>query len=320
MNAMNGRICLVTGATSGIGKATAQGLADMGATVALVARNPHKGQATVEEIREKTGNANLDVLVADLSSQAEIRKLADEFKRRYSALHVLVNNAGGIFGERLITLDGIEMTLALDHLAPFLLTNLLLDVLKASAPARIINLTSGAQVMGKINFDDLEGKKRYDGQAAYNQSKLANVLFTYELARRLAPHLPSAYVKEGAGQAPHLPSVHLEEGAGQAGSGVSVNCVHPGAVRTNYGRENPTRLLRVVIPLLAPLLRTPEKGAETVLYLATSPEVEGVTGKYFVDKRARPSSKRSYDTQVAARLWQVSEEMTGLAMKEERVS
>jgi NAD(P)-dependent dehydrogenase (short-subunit alcohol dehydrogenase family) len=305
MNAMNGRICLVTGATSGIGKATAQGLADMGATVALVARNPHKGQATVEEIREKTGNANLDVLVADLSSQAEIRKLADEFKRRYSALHVLVNNAGGIFGERLITLDGIEMTLALDHLAPFLLTNLLLDVLKASAPARIINLTSGAQVMGKINFDDLEGKKRYDGQAAYNQSKLANVLFTYELARRLAPHLPSAYVKEGAGQ---------------AGSGVSVNCVHPGAVRTNYGRENPTRLLRVVIPLLAPLLRTPEKGAETVLYLATSPEVEGVTGKYFVDKRARPSSKRSYDTQVAARLWQVSEEMTGLAMKEERVS
>jgi NAD(P)-dependent dehydrogenase (short-subunit alcohol dehydrogenase family) len=305
MNAMNGRICLVTGATSGIGKATAQGLADMGATVALVARNPHKGQATVEEIREKTGNANLDVLVADLSSQAEIRKLADEFKRRYSALHVLVNNAGGIFGERLITLDGIEMTLALDHLAPFLLTNLLLDVLKASAPARVINLTSGTQVMGKINFDDLEGKKRYDGQAAYNQSKLANVLFTYELARRLAPHLPSAYVKEGAGQ---------------AGSGVSVNCVHPGAVRTNYGRENPTRLLRVVIPLLAPLLRTPEKGAETVLYLATSPEVEGVTGKYFVDKRARPSSKRSYDTQVAARLWQVSEEMTGLAMKEERVS
>lgn len=282
---MNGKIVLVTGATSGIGKQTALELANQGATVVLVARNRSKGQATLEEIRGKTGNQNLDLLIADLSSQASIRALAQEFRRKYSKLHVLVNNAGGVFATRKTTVDGLEYTFAFNHLAYFLLTNLLLDVLEASAPARIVNVSSGAQGMGKINFDDLQGTQRFSSQAAYNQSKLANVLFTYALARRLE------------------------------GTGVSANALHPGVVRTNFGRVDTPLLWRIFFPLIDPFMLTPEKGAATAVYLAASPEVEGVSGKYFAFKKAIRSNPVSYDQAVQERLWKISEELTRLPVE-----
>lgn len=279
---MIGKVSLVTGATSGIGKATALGLAKLGATVVLVARDRSKSEAVRNEIVTTTGNQAVDLLPADLSSQQSIRQLAKDFKAKYQRLHVLVNNAGGIFGERKLTVDGLEYTFALNHLAYFLLTNLLLDVLKASAPSRIVNLASGAQQMGTINLDDLQGEKRYGGQAAYSQSKLANVMFTYELARRLK------------------------------GTDVTVNCVQPGIVRTNFGSTGSWGF-RLFVRLLTPFMKSPEQGAETPLYLATSPEVEGVSGQYFIDRKPRQSSKLSYDEAVAHHLWQVSEQLTGLS-------
>ncbi len=276
------KTALVTGATSGIGKATAEALARQGMTVVLVARDAEKGRAVLEEIRSKSGNPTLDVLLADLSSQAAIRQLAEEFQRKYSKLHVLVNNAGGVFSARKLTVDGLEYTFAFNHLAYFLLTNLLLDTLRASAPARIVNVSSGAQGMGKINFADLQGEQRYSVQAAYSQSKLANVLFTYALARRLE------------------------------GTGVTANVLHPGVVRTNFGRVETPLLWRVLFPLIDPFMLTPEKGAETAVYLATSPEVEGVSGKYFAKQKAVRSHSISYDQAVQERLWEVSAQLTHL--------
>jgi len=243
--AMAGRICLVTGATSGIGKATATALARMSADLVLVARDPAKGQATAAGIGAATGNAHVEVLTADLSSQASIRRLAEDYRRGHDRLHVLVNNAGGTWATRHTTVDGLELTFALNHLAYFLHTNLLLDLLRASAPARIVNVTSGAQAVGDIHFDDLQFQRRYRGQPAYNQSKLANVLFTYELARRLE------------------------------GTEVTVNCAAPGVVRTNFGRDDAGPVLRLMTPLVTPFMRTPEQGADTSVYLASSPEVEG---------------------------------------------
>lgn len=282
MSSMAGRTCLVTGATSGIGKATATGLARLGADLVLVGRDPAKGEATVAEIRAATANERVELLTADLSSQGSIRQLAVEYRRRHDRLHVLVNNAGGYWANRHVTADGLELTFALNHLAYFLLTSLLLDLLRASAPARVVNVTSGAQAVGRINFDDLQFERRYRGQAAYNQSKLANVLFTYELARRLE------------------------------GTGVTVNCGAPGVVRTNFGRDDAGPGMRLLTPLVTPFMRTPEQGADTSLYLAASPEAEGVTGGYYASRRARRSSRRSYDTGLARRLWRVSEELTGL--------
>jgi retinol dehydrogenase 14 len=277
---MDGRVCLVTGATSGIGRATAQALAGLGATVALVARDPAKGEAAAKEIAETTDGRAVEVFLADLSSQDSVRDLARSFRGAHDRLHVLVNCAGAFHRGRRVTADGLELTFALNHLAYFLLTNLLLDLLVAGAPARVVNVTSGAQAMGRIRFEDLQGDLRYRGQAAYNQSKLANVLFTYELARRLE------------------------------GTGVTANCVHPGVVRTNFGREDQPLLWRLLFPVVTPLMRTPQKGAETVVYLASSPAVEGITGKYFHDRRPRRSSSRSYDRALAERLWRVSEELT----------
>lgn len=279
---MTGKTVLVTGATSGIGKQTALELAAMGATVVLVARDRAKGWATLEEIRAQTGNPSLDLLIADLSSQAEVRQLADAFRARYDRLHVLVNNAGGVFSSRKSTVDGLEYTFAFNHLAYFLLTNLLLDMLKTSAPARVVSVSSGAQGMGQINFDDLQAEKRFNSQAAYNQSKLANVLFTYALARRLE------------------------------GTGVTANVLHPGVVRTNFGRVDTPLLWRIMFPLIDPFMLPPEKGAETAVYLASSPEVDGVTGKYFAFKKAIRSNPVSYDEAVQERLWQVSEQLTGV--------
>jgi NAD(P)-dependent dehydrogenase (short-subunit alcohol dehydrogenase family) len=277
---MRGRVCLVTGATSGIGKATAHALAALGATVVLVGRDPQKGEATVQKIREDTRNEEVELLSADLSSQTSIRRLSDHVLAEHDRLQVLVNCAGAFFRDRRVTIDGLEMTFALNHLAYFMLTTLLLDLLQESAPARVVNVTSGAHSRGRMDFEDLQGERGYRGQAAYNQSKLANVLFTYELARRLD------------------------------GTGVTVNCVHPGVVNTNFGRQNQPLAWRLVISMVAPFMRSLKKGAETVVYLSSDPEVESVTGKYFHDLKAKRSSKLSYDPAVAARLWQVSEELT----------
>ena len=229
---MQGKICLITGGTNGIGKSTAQELARMGATVVIVGRNAQKTAQVVEEIRAASGNKNVDSLLADLSSQQEVRRLADEFKSKYAQLHVLLNNAGAVFMQRQLSVDGIEMTFALNHLAYFLLTNLLLDTLKASAPARIINVSSDAHARGKIEFDNLQGERSYSS-GAYGNSKLANILFTMELARRLE------------------------------GTGVTVNALHPGFVATGFGKNNPgflMKIIRAAVPLIA---RSPEKGAET---------------------------------------------------------
>jgi retinol dehydrogenase-14 len=283
---MAGRVCLVTGATSGIGKATATGLARLGADLVLVARDPAKGAATMAEIRTVTGNPRIELLQADLSSQDAVRRAAEDYRRGHDRLHVLVNNAGGYWATRHTTADGLELTFALNHLAYFLLTNLLLDLLRAGAPARVVNVTSSAQALGDIHFDDLQFERRYRGQAAYNQSKLANVLFTYELARRLD------------------------------GAGVTANCLAPGVTRTNFGRDDSGPVMRLLTPLARPFMRSPKEGAATAIWLASSPEAEGVTGGYYLRRRGRPvprrSSRRSYDPELARRLWRVSEELTGL--------
>jgi NAD(P)-dependent dehydrogenase (short-subunit alcohol dehydrogenase family) len=279
---MSGKICLVTGANSGIGKATALGLARRGATVVMVCRSSRKGEVARKEIQEISGNANVDLLVADLSSQQAIRQLAQDFQQRYTHLHVLVNNAGSVFPRRQISLDGIEMTFALNHLAGFLLTNLLLDTIKASVPARIVNVSSESHAYGFIDLDDLQGKRNYKLMRAYGQSKLANVLFTYALARRLE------------------------------GTSVTVNCLHPGRVATNiWTRPLPNWLhfLRIIAYLFG---ISSERGALTSIYLASSPEIEGITGKYFDKCRAIPSVKISYDQDVQERLWRISEEWTRL--------
>src|SRR5215207_538723 len=278
---MGEKVCLITGATSGIGKATAMGLANMGASVVMVGRDRGKGEAAMAEIKEKSPNASVDLMLADVSSQEEIRRLADHFKEAYPRLDVLINNAGVIRSKRITTADGIEMTFAVNHLAYFLLTNLLLDVLKASAPSRIVNVSSGAQSNGTIDFDDLQGQKGYKGAKAYSQSKLANVLFTYELARRLE------------------------------GTGVTANCLHPGVVRTNFG-SGVSGVFGFIVRAWRPLMISPEKGAETSIYLASSPEVESLSSRYFVKKAEARSSDVSYDERLARRLWEVSAELTNL--------
>ena len=280
---MIGKICLVTGGTNGIGKATAQALAQMGATVVIVGRDAQKAAQVSKEIQAATGNQNVDWLLADLSSQQDIRRLAAEFKSKYSQLHVLINNAGGTFMTRQLSVDGIEMTFALNHLAYFLLTNLLLDTIKASAPARIISVSSDAHSGGKIEFDNLQGERSYSGIGPYGNSKLANILFTTELARRLE------------------------------GTGVTVNVLHPGLVSTGFGKNNPgliMKIMGVVIPLIA---RSPEKGAKTSIYLVSSPAVQNITGKYFVDCKVTQPAPQAADSAVARKLWNVSAEMVHLA-------
>jgi NAD(P)-dependent dehydrogenase (short-subunit alcohol dehydrogenase family) len=278
---MAGKVCLVTGATSGIGAVAAEALAAQGATLVGVGRNPEKCAAVAERIRQQTGSTTVEFLRADLSSQQEIRRLAQEFLGKYDRLDVLVNNAGAMFFQRRESVDGIELTFALNHLGYFLLTNVLLDRLKASAPARIVNVASSAHTRTPLDLDDVQSRRSYRGFRVYSKSKLANVLFTYELARRLE------------------------------GTGVTANALHPGVVATKFGSDNGWRghLLR---PLFFAFGITPERGAETMIYLAASPEVAGVTGKYFMKKKAVPSSPGSYDRSAAARLWQISAELTGL--------
>jgi NAD(P)-dependent dehydrogenase (short-subunit alcohol dehydrogenase family) len=275
---MQGKVCLVTGSSSGIGKVTARELARLGATVVMVCRNRAKGEAAQAEIKAATGNERVELILADLTSLADVRRAAAEFKERYTRLHVLIHNAGGVSSVRRVTPDGLEVTFVVNYLAPFLLTELLLDVLKASAPARIVNVSSAAHQGGKIDFDDLQGEKGYSMWRAYGQAKLALILFTYELARRLE------------------------------GSGVTVNALHPGVIASDFG-QGLGKFFRVGWKLAAPFMTSVERGAQTTLYLATSPEVEGISGKYFANRKEVRSSRRSYDQAVRQRLWQVSEEL-----------
>ena len=279
---MDGRSVLVTGGTGGIGLATATELARIGARVGIVGRSADRGAAAAETIRRAAPGGQVDVLAFNLSAQAEVRGVAADVRGRYSHLDVLVNNAGGYWAHRHVTVDGLERTFAVNHLAPFLLTHLLRDLLIGSAPARVVTVSSSAQAMGRIDFDDLQGGRSYQGQRAYNQSKLANVLFTYELARRLA------------------------------GTGVTANAVHPGVADTSFGRADSGWWMRAMLPLVRPVMRSPEKAAATSVHLACAPELATVTGTYFANSRPKRSSPRSYDTEVARRLWRVSCELVGI--------
>ena len=279
---MAGKFVLVTGGTGGIGKATAIGLAALGARVGITGRDPTRTEAAAAGIRDTSGSPGVDAFPADMSVQAGVRHLAAQVLDTYPRLDVLVNNAGGFWAHRHVTADGLEHTFALNHLAPFLLTSLLLDRLIASAPARIVNVSSAAHTRGRIDFDDLQGERNYSGQRAYSQSKLANVMFTYELARRLD------------------------------GTGVTATVLHPGVVRTSFGAEDQAAYLAAMIGVARLFMKTPAQGAGTPIYLASSPQVEGITGRYFVNREPKASSKASYDTAGAARLWQVSADLAGL--------
>jgi NAD(P)-dependent dehydrogenase (short-subunit alcohol dehydrogenase family) len=278
---MTGRVCVVTGANRGIGRATAEGLARMGARVVLVCRRKEDGEAVSREIAGQAPVAP-DVVAADLASQLSISQAAGYIRGRYSSLHVLINNAGVIPPRREVTADGLEMQFAVNHLAYFLLTNVLLPQLEAGSPSRIINVSSGAHTHASIDFDDLQAQRRYQPKSVYARSKLANILFTYELSRRLA------------------------------GTGVTANCLNPGVVATKMLADY------MGVPLAGPALprtfgATPEEGAETSIYLASSPEVESVTGKYFEHGQPAASSRQSHDEAVARRLWEVSSRLTGLS-------
>ena len=274
------KICVVTGANAGIGKVTARELAAQGATVIMVARSRQRGEAALADVKTSRGSSKVHLLLAALSSMAEVRQLATDIKANFNRLDVLVNNAGAFFKNRQLSPDGFEMTFALNHLSYFLLTNLLLDRLKASAPSRIVNVSSGAHFGSQIKFDDLQFEQKYRGFAAYSQSKLANIMFTYELARRLE------------------------------GSKVTANVLHPGTVATQFGAGE--GVMSWVYKLLRPFMLTPEQGAETQVYLASAPQVEGVTGQYFTKKKPVRSAAASYDTAAAQRLWQISAAMVGL--------
>jgi retinol dehydrogenase-14 len=282
LGGMAGRTVLVTGGTGGIGKATAIGLATMGARVGITGRDLARAEQAAAAIRAASGNPAVDVFPADMSSQAEVRRLASAVLDAYPRLDVLVNNVGGFWAHRHPTADGLEHTFALNHLAPFLLTNLLLGRLKASAPARVVTVSSGEQARGRIDFDDLQGALNYSGQRAYSQSKLANVMFTNELARRLE------------------------------GTGVTANSLHPGVVRTNFRAEEQAGFFAVIGGVVRPFLKTPAQGAQTSIYLASSPDVDGVTGQFFVNRKPKTASKAAYDTGMTARLWQVSADLVGM--------
>jgi NAD(P)-dependent dehydrogenase (short-subunit alcohol dehydrogenase family) len=283
MASMDGKIVLVTGATSGIGYYTAQEIARMGATIIVHGRTEEKCLATISSIRLGTGSDKLGYLVADLSSQAQIRQAAQDFNGKYDHLDVLVNNAGAFFLFRRLSMDGIEMTFAVNHLAYFLLTNLLLEALKASSSARIVNVSSGSHLNQHLDFDDLQFRRFYRPFCAYGRCKLANVLFTYEHSRRLE------------------------------GSHITANALTPGMVATDIWKKVVPWLNPLISPVMEHIGQPPLQGAQTSIYLATSPEVEGVSGKYFAHLHEVRSSPESHDTETAKRLWQMSLQMVGLS-------
>jgi retinol dehydrogenase-14 len=280
---MEGKVVLITGGTSGIGRAAATALAAMGAEVVVTGRSRERGESAVEEIRNTSGNEKVSLMLADLAVQAEVRGLAEEFRGRYDRLDVLVNNAGLIQSRRAETPDGLELTLAVNHLAPFLLTNLLLDLLKESAPSRIITVSSEARRGAEIDFDDLQSERRYRAFKVYGMTKLANILFTYELAGRLER------------------------------TGVVANCLHPGAVNTNFGK-NDRGVGTLLFRAFKPFMRSPDQGADTLIYLASSPEAGDMTGKYLTDRKVVSSSDEPHDEATRKRLWEVSEELTNLKL------
>lgn len=281
-DSMQGKVVFITGATNGIGKVTALELAKKGATVVIVGRDAEKTETTVQEIRSASHNDKVEYLLADLSSISEVRRLAEEFKQKYPRLDVLINNAGMYFATREETVDGYERTFALNHLAYFLLTNLLLEVLKSSAPSRIINVSSAAHRTAVLDFNDLQSKNYgMAGFRAYGLSKLANIMFTYKLARMLK------------------------------GSGVTVNALHPGGVNTGFGKNN-GGLMKLAMNIFGSFSLTPEQGAETSIYLASSPQVEGVSGEYFYQCKPIRSTEISYDEAAQDKLWEISKQMTGL--------
>lgn len=279
---MKNKLVLITGANSGIGKATSIELARLGATVVMVCRSKERGEEALKEVREKSGSKKLNLMLCDLASMKSIKNFCEDFLNKYDRLDVLINNAGIILPKRQFTEDGFEMQLGVNHFGHFLLTNLLLDLIKRSAPSRIINVSSGAHKMGKMNFSDLPLDRGYNLVKGYSRSKLANILFTYELARKLE------------------------------GTGVTANCLHPGAVSSNMGVDRDTGFGKGVHNLLGKILQSPLEGAATSIYLAASPEVEEVSGKYYYKKKVIKSSKKSYDVALAKCLWNVSEAVVGL--------
>jgi len=286
---MRGKTVVITGATSGIGLEAAASLAAQGARAVLVGRNPAKTAQAVETVRKRSGSGTVESALCDFSSQASVRKLAAELRGRCERIHVLINNAGGVYPRRTLTADNIESTFAVNHLGYFLLTNLLLDVLRASAPARIVNVASVAHYRGTMDFDDLGFERGYQIMKAYSRSKLGNVLFTLELAKRLA------------------------------GTGVTVNALHPGAVATNMWSSVPA-LARPILAVAKLFMLSPRAGGQHVVYLASSPEVEGTTGSYFENDRVKTPSRLAMDDAVAARLWSESARMVSLVDSAERLA
>lgn len=273
------RIVVITGANSGMGKATSIELAKTGAVIVMLCRSKERGEEALQNVRAISGNNSVELMLCDLGSIKSIKDFCVEFKKKYQQLNVLINNAGVILPGYHQTTDGYELHFGVNHLGHFLLTNELLDIIIASAPARIINVTSDAHKTGKIYFEDVNLKKNYTFWRAYAQSKLANIMFTYELSERLK------------------------------GTGVTANCLHPGAVATNMGINRDTGFGTLITRLLRPFFQTPEQGAETAIYLATSNDIEGVTGRYFYRKRSVPSSICSYDKAIAKKLWGLSKKL-----------
>ena len=275
---LQGKVCIVTGATSGIGKEATKVLTSKGASLVLPIRDSLKGDILKDEILEQTPDAKIDLMHCNLASFDSVRNFVKEFKGKYDNLHVLINNAGIWETKRNLSDDGVEMNFAVNHLAPFLMTNLLLDTIKNSSPARIINVSSDAHRTFKINFSDIEYEKRYFSFKAYSQSKLANILFTKKLSQVLR------------------------------GTGVTVNCLHPGMVDTGLFDKMP----RIITGVMKPFMLTPAKGAETIIYLATSSEVEKTSGEYFVKKKPKKPATEALRQDVANKLWDISEKYVGL--------
>ena len=281
-NCMNtSNVALITGASSGMGKALAIMIAKTGAKVIMLCRNEKRGEEALAEARALSGSNSIELMLCDLGNLSQVRQFCQDFKARFGRLNILINNAGVIVSGRHLTNEGYELQFGVNHLGHFLITNLLLDVIKNSAPSRIINVSSGAHKIGKIHFDDINLEKNYTLWRAYSQSKLANILFTYELDRQLE------------------------------GTGVTVNCLHPGAVATNMGIDRDTGFGKLITGILRPFFKTPEQGADTAFYLAVSNEVEGISGKYYYRRRITRSSSSSYDIETGKKLWELSKKMTG---------
>ncbi len=275
---MDDKIVVITGANSGIGKETAKVLAQMGATVVMMCRSRERGEEALQEIKEKSHSEKVDLIIADLEDPESIKQAVDRFKVKYDKLHVLINNAGLMLNKKKLTTLGYEKTFAINHLGHFLLTKLLLDLLLKSAPARIINVSSEAHRYGNLKFEDINMKK-YKGFRAYSNSKLANILYTYEIARRLED------------------------------SGITVNALHPGFVRTNFGNQGVRKYLKPFFKFITLFAINVKKGAKTSIYLASSPEIENITGEYFVKSKSVKSSKISYDIESQKKLWELSESL-----------